>query len=910
MNIRTTSPSAIPARYDARAAEARWVDAWETAGLHHYDPQAPREATFSIDTPPPTVSGRLHIGHAFSYAHTDFVARFQRMQGRNVFYPMGWDDNGLPTERRVQNLYGVRCNPSLPYEGELDLQPVGKGGADTLREISRRAFIELCQRVTAEDEAAFKHLWTRLGLSVDWRQEYATIDDHSRRIAQHAFLRLLDAGLAYLSDAPVMWDVGFQTAVAQAEVEDRTIAGAMHEIAFGVVGEGAGGSGANREGNKAPALIIATTRPELLPACVAVAVHPDDPRHRQRIGGTAITPLFRVPVPVFASELVDPDKGTGAVMVCTFGDATDVEWWRTEKLALRQVIGPDGRMAPADFAAEPASLDPERAAAAYARMEGRSLDDARRAIVALLRQPESGSAGSAALRGEPVPLEHAVKFYEKGDAPLEFLTTRQWFVRLLDRVPELLDAGARVNWVPEFGGTRYRDWTEHLQFDWCVSRQRWFGVPIPVWYPLDGGGRPDYGQPLRPDPGQLPVDPGTDVPPGYDAAQRGQPGGFTADPDVFDTWVTSSLTPQITSRWPDSAERHARLYPFDVRAQSHEIIRTWAFYTIAQSLLHENSLPWHNVLVSGWVRDPDRKKMSKSIGNVITPESWIDRYSADAVRYWSANARLGVDTVFDEDVLKVGRRLATKLFHAARFVHRLAPSPRGRTSSPGNDFLSPDPGAITHELDRAFLAELAGVVDRATAALEAFDHAAALAETERFFWSGFTDNYLELVKGRLRSDNAAAARAGDHAGSAATTLRFALGIFLRLFAPFLPFVTEEVWSWEAAARTGHPSIHKAPWPSRTAMDALPRPGDPDSFATAVAAIAAVRRFKADAQRSVGAPLARAVLAAAPETLARLERVQNDVASAARAASFTLLADPDVPPGSFQVQEARWPDEEP
>jgi valyl-tRNA synthetase len=884
VTTKPTSTSAIPARYDARAAEARWAATWEKAGLHHYDPEAPREATFSIDTPPPTVSGRLHIGHAFSYAHTDFVARFQRMCGRNVFYPMGWDDNGLPTERRVQNLYGVRCNPSLPYEGELDLRPVGNRSPETLREISRRAFIELCQRVTREDEAAFKHLWTRLGLSVDWRQEYATIDDHSRRIAQHAFLRLLDAGHAYLSEAPMMWDVGFRTAVAQAEVEDRTVTGAMHEIAFEV-------AAADRTGDGPDTLIIATTRPELLPACVAVAVHPNDPRHRRFIGRSAITPLFRVPVPIFASELVDVDKGTGAVMVCTFGDAMDVEWWREQKLPLRQVLGPDGRLVPVDFTAEPASLEPERAATAYTPLEGLDLEAAREAIVGRLRQPgENGRSDTAPLQGDPVAIAHAVKFYEKGDAPLEFLTTRQWFVRLLDRVPQLLEAGQRVHWEPEFGGSRYRDWTEHLQFDWCVSRQRWFGVPIPVWYPLDADGQPDYQRPLRPDAAQLPVDPGTDVPPGYDAAQRGRPGGFTADPDVFDTWVTSSLTPQITSGWPDSPDRHGRLYPFDVRAQSHEIIRTWAFYTIAQSLLHEDSLPWRNVLISGWVRDPDRKKMSKSAGNVITPESWIDRYSADAVRYWSASARLGTDTVFDEAVLKVGKRLATKLFHAARFVHGTTTS-----SSPGGGFVDADHAAITRELDRAFLAQLAGVVDRVTAAFQAFDHAVALAETERFFWTGFTDNYLELVKGRIRDDDAT---------SAVATLRFALGVFLRLFAPFLPFVTEEVWSWEAAA-AGHASIHQAPWPSRDEMDALLPPEDLDSFAIAVAAIGAVRRYKADAQVSVGTPLQRVVLAGAPESLVRLERVQDDVAHAARTADFAVLADGGMLPGTFEVQEAEW-----
>ncbi len=889
--------SALPKRYDASAAERRWIDAWERQGVHRFEPGLPRDATFAIDTPPPTVSGHLHIGHAFSYAHTDFVARFQRMRGNNVFYPMGWDDNGLPTERRVQNLYGVRCDPSLPYEGTLDLDPVGSRFSGPLRAVSRRGFIELCRRVTAEDERAFKHLWTRLGLSVDWRCEYATIDERCRRVAQHAFLRLLEAGHAYTAEAPMMWDVGFRTAVAQAEVEDRLTPGALHEIAFELLPAGGAPARARDPRGGAPPeeLTVATTRPELLAACVAVVVHPDDPRAGVWAGRVAVTPLFRVPVPVLESERVEPGKGTGAVMVCTFGDATDVEWWREERLPLRQILAADGTLAGVDFAAAPASLEPERASAAYALLEGKTVLEARAAIVALLGEPGSGAAGAVAagvapappaLRAGPTPIEHAVKYYEKGDEPLEFLTSRQWFVRLLDRVPQLLDAGARVGWHPPFAGARYRDWTEHLQFDWCVSRQRWFGVPIPLWYPLGEDGRPDRARPILPDPARLPVDPMVEAPGGWDPARRDRPGGFTADPDVFDTWVTSSLTPQITSGWPERPELHHALFPFDVRPQSHEIIRTWAFYTIAQSLLHEGSIPWKDVLVSGWVRDPDRKKMSKSLGNVITPEAWIDRYSADAVRYWAAQARLGVDTTFDEAVLKVGARLATKLFHAARFVH-------GWTVPPG--------AGVGGELDCAFVAELRTVIARVTAALEAYDHAGALAEAERFFWSGLTDNYIELVKERLRG--------GEGAGSAAATLRLALGVIVRLFAPFLPFVTEEIWSWEAAAATGWASVHRAPWPTVSELDGVADAEDAGAFEAAVAAIGAVRRHKTEARRSMGAPLARVELAGAPDTVRRIGSVRADVAGAARAVDLILSEDPARAAGEVAVVDARWAEAE-
>ncbi|HEU4562867.1 MAG TPA: valine--tRNA ligase [Longimicrobium sp.] len=855
---------ALPARFDAAAAEQRWAGEWERAGIYHYDPSRPREETFAIDTPPPTVSGVLHIGHVFSYAHTDFVARYQRMRGRNVFYPMGWDDNGLPTERRVQNLFGVRCNPALPYEPDLRLDPAGRGSAEP-REVSRRNFIELCQRATEEDERAYRHLWTRLGLSVDWRHEYATIDERCRRAAQHAFLRLLADGHAYRSEAPMMWDVGFRTAVAQAEVEDRPTPGAMHHLAFGIEGSD-------------EALVIATTRPELLPACVAVAVHPEDARHRHLVGQRAVTPLFRVPVPVFASERVDPEKGTGAVMVCTFGDATDVEWWREEGLPLRQVIGRDGRLLPVDFASAPASLVAAHADEIYRQLEGRTVAEARRVTVDLLRAPGSGPTPAAlGLMGEPSAIEHAVKYYEKGDEPLEFVPTRQWFVRLLDKTDRLLEMGERVRWHPAFAGARYRDWTEKLQYDWNVSRQRYFGVPIPVWYAIDDQGRIDHDRPLLPDGDQLPVDPMTDVPPGYSAGQRNQPGGFTGDVDVFDTWLTSSLTPFITAGWPDDDERHRALIPFDVRPQSHEIIRTWAFYTIAQALLHHGTIPWRNVLISGWVVDPDRKKMSKSVGNVVTPEQWIDRYTPDGVRYWAANARLGVDTTFDEGVMQVGERLVIKLFNAARFVHAL----EGEGT------------AVTHELDRAFMHDLRGAVERTTAAWERFDHAQALAETEAFFRRSFADNYLELVKARARDG-------GEGGASAVAALRLALGVLVRIFAPFLPYVTEEIWSWHAAE-----SVHRAPWPDRREFDGIAAPDDSESFAAAVAAITAVRRFKADAKVSLGKPLQRVVLASTPEAAARLRIVAQDVAAAARATEFEVRADPATAAGEFTVVGAEW-----
>ena len=863
----------LPQHFDSASAEQKWDRRWAEWGVYRFDESA-RGESFVIDTPPPTVSGSLHVGHVFSYTQTDVLARHQRMRGRNVFYPMGWDDNGLPTERRVQNFYHVRCEPSVPYERGLTLPPAADAAHKApARKVSRANFIELCLALTAEDEKAFKALWQRLGLSVDWSLEYSTINEHSRRMAQLSFLDLFRKGHVYNVEAPTLWDVDFRTAVAQAEVEDRPQRAAFHHIRFGVEGDSGG-------------FVIATTRPELLGACVAVVAHPSDERYRGLLGRRAVTPLFRAAVPIFASELVDPGKGTGILMVCTFGDANDVTWWREQALPLRQVVGRDGRLLPVEFGSDAfPSFDPSAANAYYARLAGRSVKEALKAIVQLLRDPAGAAVGEghAPLVGEPQPVEHPVKFFEKGDRPLEFITTRQWFVRLMDRKADLLAAGDRIRWHPDFMRLRYRNWTENLQLDWCISRQRYFGVAFPVWYPVSADAETDISRPILAEPAALPVDPTTDTPPGFDAAQRDRPGGFRAENDVFDTWFTSSLTPQIASGWSLKPERHARLFPMDLRPQSHEIIRTWAFYTIAKALLHEATIPWRHVAISGWVLDPERKKMSKSKGNVVTPIHLLDQYGADAVRYWSLSAKLGTDTAFDEKVLKVGRRLVTKLFNAGKFV------------------LSQDapPAAIAHELDRSFLARLRDTTERASEALDAFEYAAALDVVERFFWGGFTDNYLELVKARARS-------AGDPAGrgSAVATLRLALKTLLRLFAPFLPYITEEVWSWAFAGSEPDRSIHRAAWPSPADFaDVVPAEAGGAVFDVAVAYLDAVHRAKSGAGASVGRQLARLRVAASPRTVELLESALDDVLAAARVEQHAFARRDAMPDGRFEVVEA-------
>jgi valyl-tRNA synthetase len=777
------------------------------------------------------------------------------MRGKAVFYPMGWDDNGLPTERRVQNYYGVRCDPSLPYDSSF--VPPDKPGKQALS-VSRPNFVELCAKLTAEDEKAFEQLWRHLGLSVDWSLTYATIDRRAQRASQLAFLRMLSRGQAYQLEAPTLWDVDFRTAVAQAELEDREMAGAYHRIRFGLESGEASSDVSGRA-----FVEIETTRPELIPACVALVAHPDDGRYQHLFGKNAVTPLFGARVPVKAHSLADPQKGSGIAMICTFGDLTDVTWWRELGLPVRPIVQADGTLRAVQWG-EPGweTVNPARAQRHYDGLVRLSAAKARAKVVDDLR--ESGD-----LIGEPRPITHAVKFYEKGDRPLEIVTSRQWFFKTIEFRDALLARGRELEWHPAYMQARYENWVNGLNGDWCVSRQRFFGVPFPVWYSIDGGGRVRYEERHVPHESQLPVDPSTAVPDGYRADQRGQPGGFVGDPDIMDTWATSSLTPQIVCKWEEDPDFFARTFPMDLRPQAHDIIRTWLFDTVFRSQLEHDLLPWAHTAISGFVVDPDRKKMSKSKGNVVTPLALLNEHGSDAVRYWAASVRAGSDTPFDTNQMRIGRKLAIKLLNASRFVLS--------TAEPV--------AAITSTVDRAMLSHLGDLVGESTTLLEQYEYGRVLERVEREFW-GFCDDYLEFVKGRRYGEQGPAG-----AGSANSALVAALSVYLRLFAPFLPFVTEEVWSWW---RDG--SIHRAPWPRPEELTRLAGEVTPDEHRKwdyAAVLLGEVRKRRSEAKQSMKVPIVRAVIADTSDNLAHLDAIEADLRSAGRIALLERVAQPTL-----------------
>ena len=783
---------ALAQRYDPAISEPELQAFWQEAGIYHFHPEA-EGPIYSIDTPPPTVSGYLHLGHVYSFSHTDFMARFWRMNGYNVYYPMGYDDDGLPTERLVEKWRKVNA-----------------------REIGRRAFIQQCLEISQEIEPQYAALWKRLGLSVDWRYTYRTIDEQSQRISQRSFVELYRKGLVYRREAPAIWCPECRTSIAQAELNDLERESEFVTLAF--------------EREDGETLHIATTRPELLAACVAVFVHPDDARFAALIGQRVRVPLFGQEVPILADPAADPQKGTGAVMCCTFGDVTDVDWWYTHHLPLKVVIGRDGRLA--------------EAAGAYA---GLTTEEARRQVVADLE-------AQALLLGRE-PITQSVRVHERCDTPVEYIVTQQWFIRVLDVKQQLLDFAEPLIWHPAHMRARYREWVENLRWDWCISRERTFGVPFPVWYCNA------CGEVLLADEEQLPVNP-----------MEQQPGrpctcgstSFTPEEDVMDVWATASMTPQIAGRWLAEPALYERVFPYSLRPQAHEIIRTWAFDTIVKSFYHFGVLPWKEVAISGWGLAPGgSQKISKSRGGgPMAPKEMIERYSADAVRYWTSSTGFGKDTIISEEKIQIGAKLVTKLWNVAKFSERFL-----------QDYRLARPALST--ADRWMLSRTQRLVRRVTELFQGYDYAAAKSEIETFFWGDLADNYLEMAKGRLYNEATA-----THEG-ARYTLFHALLTVVKLFAPFLPHITETIYQGLFAEQEGQPSVHLARWP--VADEALIDAAAEAAGAALIEVATAVRRYKSEHNLSLSTEIARLQLApAAAELAGLLQAATDDLRSVTRA----------------------------
>ncbi|MFN9477747.1 MAG: valine--tRNA ligase [Rickettsiales bacterium] len=746
----------FPKKYKFDESEKKWQIFWQENAIYHWSKSEARENSFIVDTPPPGVSGQLHIGHVYSYTHTDFIVRHRRMKGKNVFYPMGFDDNGLPTERLVEKEKIIRANS-----------------------VSRKEFINICNEVIAKEETKFRALFNRIALSVDWNLEYQTINPLSCKISQMSFLDLIEKGQIYRDSQPMLWDSVDQTALAQAEIEDREKVTFMNDILFSL-----------ENGDK---ITIATTRPELLPACVSVFFHPEDKRYNYLEGQFAFTPLFNVKVPLLADDMVDPEKGTGLVMCCTFGDQTDIAWWRKHKLPTNIIISKQGRIENIQF--DNSCANKIKAEQFAAQLTGLTVTAARSKIIELLKKE--------GLLVNQVQKLQTVKCAERSGAPLEILTTPQWFIKTIIHKEALLKKSDELNWYPKFMKIKLDRWIEGIGMDWCISRQRYFGVPFPVWYSKRAG---EEGKPIFAKNHQLPVDPLVDLPEGYNKEE------VIPDYDVMDTWATSSVSPQLNSHGVSNnhmvdENRYKKLFPADLRPQAHEILRTWAFYTMLKAYLHENTLPWKDIMVSGWCLAQDKSKMSKSKGNVLIPEILLEAHGSDVIRYWCASSKLGTDTAYSEDVINNGKRLVNKLWNAAKFASthfdKISDSDKALS-------LCGVKHKITRDFDKYLVNQVVDLVDYADQELTNYEYATAIDKTEKFFWALFCDNYLEITKTRAYNENGE-----DDEGALSThlTLYHTLKTLLQLFAPILPHITEELFHI-LYAKDNSESIHmRGSWPN-------------------------------------------------------------------------------------------------
>ena len=822
----------LPKRYNPNTIEPELQSCWYESGTYRFDPNS-TAPVYSIDTPPPTVSGKLHLGHTFSYSHPDFIARFWRMNGHNVFYPMGFDDNGLPTGKLVETKLGVKAS-----------------------ELGREAFITACQKISKKAEQEYQELWQRLGLSIDWTYTYRTIDDDARAIAQLSFLKMFRKGMAYRKEAPTIWCSECGTAIAQAELNDKVQHVDFITINFRLlqtVSKGESGVGL---------IPIATTRPELLPACVAVFIHPDDHRYLNFLGKRVQVPLFEQEVSIYADPKVDPEKGTGVVMCCTFGDQTDVAWWQNYDLPLVQVIGQNGHMT-----------------GQAGSCEGLPIQTARDQIIEELKARNFWETSEV--------ISHEVRIHERCDTPVEYISTHQWFISVLDIKDDLIEAGDKVNWFPPHMKSRYQAWVENLSWDWCISRQRFFGVPFPVWY-CQGCGEPQLADEF-----QLPIDPHTTQPskPCSKCGER----SFTPEMDVMDTWATSSLSPQIVGKWLRNPQLYGMVYPFSLRAQAHEIIRTWAFYTIVKSNFHFNTVPWANTLISGWgISGEGLGKISKSRGGgPMPPMEMIEKYSADAIRYWAGCTGPGKDSIISEDKIQIGNKLVNKIWNVARFCSQFIQEFDHGPDTPIPN-LSP--------ADQWILSRTQKLVQRVTLLFEKYEYAAAIAETEVFFWQ-FADNYLEMAKQRLY-ETGNLLRTG-----AQFTLYHVLLTLLKLFAPILPHITESIYQGIFTRSNKEPlrlsllsSIHTSDWPApnpKLINDNAEIMGD-----ILVNIATHIRRFKSENSISLGTEISRVQLAAGdPDTAMVLGDSIPDLKSITRAIQIEIQTSFTTPGESIQVTDS-------
>jgi valyl-tRNA synthetase len=841
------SKTPAPKQLDSTAQEAKWAPYWEERGVYNWDPSAARADSYVIDTPPPNVSGSLHIGHVYSYTQTDLMARFQRMRGKNVYYPVGFDDNGLPSERMAEKERGVRA---------VDM--------------SREEFTKICHEVVNKAEDVFRVLFRKLAFSFDWRTEYQTISPQTTKISQMSALDLYKKDFLYRSLQPSLWDPVDRTAIAQAEIVEKEQNGVMYHFPFTL--------------ENGEEIMIGSTRPELLAACVALMCHPDHPRAKDLIGKKAYTALFNVEVPIVADERVSLEKGTGFVMCCTFGDLTDIEWWKEHQLPLRVIVGQDGLLRDMDKIgdADWPSRTPEQAKAIASELNGMHVRKAKTKMVELLKERD--------LIREEQNIVQIIPCAERSGAPLEIIVTAQWVIKLLDKKDLLLQKGREMQWHPDYMRLRYEDWVTNLKWDWTISRQRHFGVPLPFWYSKRKG---EEGKIIAATADELPVNPLVTPPRGYTMDE------VEPEKDVMDTWATSSVSPQINSHgisdeFVIDAERHSKLFPADLRPQGHDIIRTWAFYTVVKAALHQNSVPFHNLAISGWCLAPDKTKMSKSKGNTITPEQIMESYNIDAIRYWSANFKLGRDTTYSEDALKTGKRTLTKLWNASRLValHVSDFKPDYDTAA---DAIAH--GVIHAPFDRWIIGQLNKTIETATREFDDYDYTAALEAVEKFFWKDYCDNYLELAKGRLYGDMGSSV----DTQSAKHSLYYVHKALLSLFAPFFPYITEELFSdlypTEFTAQT---SIHaRGFWPDINAYpysDAIA-----DQANGALDIVSAVRKMKSANNLSMRVPITMLHVSSTPEqqnTWEQIEACWPDVQHTVNAASITWHNAPLANDNSF------------